>query len=307
MRDEIVDFIRKKQDQTGLAEYTILSDIGLSRRKFFNWRKAYGLPWNLAKNLPKSHHLENWEKERIIEFYTENEGDGYRRCSYMMMDKNIVYAAPSTVYSVLKRHDAIRSRTVKKSKKGTGFVQPLKAHEHWHSDITNVTVGDTVYFLISILDGYSRSIIAWELRKEMKAQDVAIVFQKAKEAYPNARPRCISDNGKQYKCKEFIRYIKENNYTQVTTSPYYPQSNGKQERWHGTIKSECIRIQCPINFDDANKIIGKYVEHYNEERLHSAIGYISPKDKLAGKEDEIWKHRDRKLTERRLARRSLSF
>lgn len=295
--------MRDKQIQTNIAEYKILADIGLSRRKFFDWKSAYGLPWQLALNLPKSHHLEDWEQERIIDFYLENERDGYRRCAYMMMDQDIVYAAPSTVYSVLKRHDAIRSRMVKISKKGTGFVQPLKAHEHWHSDITNVTVGDTVYFLISILDGYSRSIIAWDLRKSMKHHDVAIVLQKAKEAYPDAHPRYISDNGKQYKCKEFIKFIKANDYTHVTTSPYYPQSNGKQERWHGTLKVECIRIECPVNFEDAIKVIEKYVDHYNNHRLHSAIGYISPKDKLAGKEDEIWKHRDEKLTERRVARR----
>ena len=223
----------------------------------------------------------------------------------MMMDKDIVYIAPSTVYHILKSSNVMRGRNTKRSKKGTGFEQPLKPHEHWHSDITNVTIGDTVYFLISIIDGYSRSVIEWDLRKSMKAQDVGIVFQMAKEKYPDAKPRCISDNGKQYKCKEFKTFVTNNGYSHVTTSPYYPQSNGKQERFHGTLKRECIRVKCPLTREDAKNVIADYIKYYNNERLHSAIGYISPNDKFNGEEKNIWKSRDLKLKKRRLERKQL--
>lgn len=85
--------------------------------------------------------------------------------------------------------------------------------------------------------------------------------------------------------------------THVRTSPYYPQSNGKLERFHGSIKGECIRPGTPISLEDAIRVVGRYVEHYNQVRLHSAIGYIAPADKLAGREVEIFAARDRKLTE----------
>jgi putative transposase len=85
----------------------------------------------------------------------------------------------------------------------------------------------------------------------------------------------------------------------VRTSPYYPQSNGKLERFHGSIKGECIRPGTPISLEDAIRIVTRYVEHYNEVRLHSAIGYIVPADKLAGREAEIFAVRDRKLAEAR--------
>ena len=101
-------------------------------------------------------------------------------------------------------------------------------------------------------------------------------------------------------------YVTNNGYTHVTTSPYYPQSNGKQERFHGTLKTECIRIKCPLTMDDAKNVIRDYIESYNSVRLHSAIGYVTPHDKLNGKDKAVLDHRDNKLKERRLERKELA-
>jgi putative transposase len=84
--------------------------------------------------------------------------------------------------------------------------------------------------------------------------------------------------------------------THVRTSSYYPQSNGKIERWHKSLKSECIRPGTPLSLGDAWRLVYGYVEHYNNIRLNSAIGYITPKDMLAGRQQEIHAGRDRKLT-----------
>ena len=97
--------------------------------------------------------------------------------------------------------------------------------------------------------------------------------------------------------------------TQVRTSPYYPQSNGKIERWHKTLKGECIRVKTPLSLDDSRRIVADFVAHYNEVRLHGAIGYVTPADKLAGRERAIFNERDRKLgaaRERRRAARAAS-
>ena len=91
--------------------------------------------------------------------------------------------------------------------------------------------------------------------------------------------------------------------THVKTSPYYPQSNGKVERWHRTIKGDCIRTQTPLTLEDAQRVVARYVEHYNNVRLHSAIGYIAPKDKLEGREALIFAERDRKLEQARERRK----
>src|SRR5580658_591766 len=119
-----------------------------------------------------------------------------------------------------------------------------------------------------------------------------IVLQKAREKHPQARPRIISDNGPQFIAKDFKEFIRLWQASHVLTSPYYPQSNGKLERWHRTLKEQAIRPKTPLD-----------VEHYNTVRLHSAIGYLAPKDKLEGRAEMIWKARDEKLAAARERRR----
>ena len=90
--------------------------------------------------------------------------------------------------------------------------------------------------------------------------------------------------------------------THVRTSPFYPQSNGKLERWHKSLKTECIRPLTPLTVEDARRLIQTYVDHYNTVRLHSAIGYVTPQDRLAGRQTEIHAARDHKLEEARQQR-----
>ena len=129
----------------------------------------------------------------------------------------------------------------------------------------------------------------------MTEADIEIILQRAKEKFPEARPRIISDNGPQFIAKDFKEFIRISGMTHVRTSPYYPQSNGKIERWHKSLKGECIRPGTPLTLEDARRLVSGFVDHYNKVRLHSAIGYVTPKDKLAGRQQEIHAERDRKL------------
>jgi hypothetical protein len=106
-------------------------------------------------------------------------------------------------------------------------------------------------------------------------------LERAKELHPEAKPRIISDNGPQFIAKDFKEFIRISGTTHVRTSPYYPQSNGKIERWHKSLKGECIRPGTPLSLEDARRLVDGYVEHYNSVRLNSAVGYITPKDTLA--------------------------
>jgi transposase InsO family protein len=143
-----------------------------------------------------------------------------------------VAVSPSTTYRVLREAGVLRSWNGTPSKKGTGFVQPLRPHEHWHIDIAHLRIGGTFFFLCTVLDGASRFIIHWELRARMTELDVELTIERAKERFPGARPRIISDNGPQFIAKDVKEFITASEMTHVRTSPYYPQSNGKLERWH---------------------------------------------------------------------------
>jgi transposase InsO family protein len=252
--------------------------------------------------IPRDFWLEDWEKEAILKYWGEHPADGYRRLTFMMLDEGVVAVSPATVFRILKQAGVLRPWNPGSSSKGKGFHQPAAAHEHWHMDVSYINLSGTFYYLCSVIDGFSRSVLHWEIREQMKERDVQTVLQRARERYPQAHPRVISDNGPQFVAREFKQFIRLSGMTHVRTSPYYPQSNGKQERWHKSLKAECIRPKCPLDLEDARRIVAEYVEHYNTRRLHSAIGYITPADMLAGRAAQIHAERDRKLEEARRQR-----
>lgn len=278
--------------------------MGLARSKWHHWKNRYGQVNEHNSWIPRDHWLEESEKQAILNFHEQYPLEGYRRLTFMMLDADVVAVSPSSVYRVLKAAGVLERHNVQPSKKGTGFVQPLRPHEHWHVDIAYLNIGGTFYYLCSLLDGCSRYIVHWEIRETMTEAEVETILQRAREKFPGERPRIISDNGPQFIAKDFKEYIRICGMTHVKTSPYYPQSNGKIERFHRTIKGDCIRTETPLNLEDARRIVERYVAHYNEVRLHSAIGYITPKDKLEGKDKEIFAERDRKLEQAREKRKT---
>ena len=157
--------------------------------------------------------------------------------------------------------------------------------------------------MCSILDGFSRAIVHWEIREAMREVDVETILQRAREQCPDARPRIISDNGRQFIARDFKDFIRIAGMTHVRTSPYYPQSNGKIERWHRTMKTDAIRRIAPASLEEARKVVAEFVDHYNNARLHSALGFITPADMLQGRQEAIWADRDQKLEAAREARR----
>jgi transposase InsO family protein len=138
----------------------------------------------------------------------------------------------------------------------------------------------------------------------MRETDIEVILERAKEEYPQAKPRIISDNGPQFIARDFKEFIRISGMTHVRTSPHYPQSNGKLERWHKSLKSECIRPGTPLSLEDAKRLVQQYVDRYNNVRVHSAIGYVTPNDMLAGRQVEIHIERDRKLAAARQQRQS---
>jgi len=273
----------------------LLGWLGLASSKFHTWKDRYGQANEHNGKVPRDWWIEDWEKAAILGFHDRYPLEGYRRLTFMMLDEDIVAVSPSTTYRVLKAGGRLDRKTSTPSKKGTGFIQPKNPHQHWHTDISYLNLGGTFYFFIAVLDGYSRYIVHWEIRAKMEERDVEQVVQRALDKHPGVTPRMISDNGPQFIAKDFKLFVRLTGMTHVRTSPYYPQSNGKLERFHGILKDECIRRTCPATQEEAERKVNLFVQHYNECRLHSAIGYVTPADKLAGLAAEIAAQRDLKL------------
>jgi transposase InsO family protein len=273
--------------------------VGIARGKFFDWTKRFGKANEHNALIPRDHWIDQDEQRRIIEYFDLHPLEGYRPLTFMMLDADVVAVSPSTVYRVLSKAGRLSKWNRKPSKKGAGFVQPLAPHEHWHIDVSYVNIASTFFYLCTVLDGASRAVIHWELRESMKESEIELILEAAREKYPGVKPRIISDNGPQFIANDFKNYIRLTGMTHVRTSPYYPQSNGKLERFHKTIKGDAIRPAAAQTRQEAERVIAKYVEHYNGVRLHSAIGYVTPNDVLAGRQASIWAARDEKLARAR--------
>jgi putative transposase len=182
-------------------------------------------------------------------------------------------------------------------------VQPLRPHEHWHVDVSylNIVAPSTTSARSSTAPAAPSS--TGTSREQMTEADIEQIIQKAKECHPGVTPRIITDNGPQFLAKDFKEFIRISGMTHVKTSPYYPQSNGKIERFHRTLKHDAVRKQTPLFKADSDRVVGGFILRYNTVRLHSAIGYVTQHDVLAGRRDAIHAERDRKLEEARERRR----
>lgn len=303
IRDELIDFVRYWTNKTEKSATHLVKKIGITRSKYYDWIDRYGLENRHGTYVPRDSWILPEERQAIIDYHRLNPLNGYRRLAFMMIDSDVVCVSPKTVYRVLKMEGVLDKSTNKSSLKGTGFKQPLKPHQHWHIDVSYINICGTFFYLCSILDGFSRFIVHWELKESMKEKDIEIIIQKGLEKYPGSKPRIISDNGPQFVSRDFKKFVSLAGMDHVRTSPYYPQSNGKIERWHKELKQSCIRARRLDSYEAALTAVEEFVDEYNNTRLHAAIGYITPKDKMLGRAEEVQKMRDERLETARRKRK----
>lgn len=295
-------FIEYWHRRSGVGVGQLLRWLALKPSKYHHWKSHRGQPRRPPAPLLRSGWLLDWEKQAIKDYYLQHAQEGYRRLTFMMLDENVVAVSPSSVYRVLSSAGLLARASTAPSRKGKGFEQPLGPHQHWHVDLCYLNICGTFYYMCAILDGYSRYVVHWEIRPQMTTADVEIILQRAKELFPGVQPRIISDNGPQFIAKDFKEFIRFCGMTHVRTSPFYPQSNGKIERWHQSLKKECIRPKTPSSVEEARRVVATFVHTYNHHRLHSAIGYLAPVDKLHGRDTLILQQRKQKLIEAQLRR-----
>ena len=274
----------------------------MASSKVYSWQERYGRMNEHNAWIPRDFWLEPWERQAILDFQAQFRLESYRRLTFMMLDANVVAVSPAFVWRAFHHAGRLSRWNTRPSQKDRGFHAPGAPHEHWHVDVSYLNLGGNFYYLASVLDRFSRSIVHWDIRTSMTEADIELILERAKERFPRARPRVISDNGPQFIARDFKEFIRLSGMTHVRTSPFYPQSNGKIERWHQSLKAECLRPGCPLSLEDARRLVSRYVDHYNTVRLHSAWGYVTPQAMLEGRQQEIWTQRDRKLEAARLER-----
>jgi len=243
VRDLVVDFVRRWSERSEIGVGRFIDWLGVRASKFYDWRERYGRVNEHNGWIPRDFWISPWEKRAIIGFHHEHPLEGYRRLTFMMLDADVVAVSPSSVWRVLGQAGLLSRWKGKPSRKGTGFEQPLEPHQHWHIDVSYINVSGTFYYLCSILDGYSRSIVHWDLRESMTEAEIEVLLQRAREKYPEAKPRIISDNVLTTECYKEVRAKISCASDFRRECSLNPSGFHRQQKWHSTIAT-----QGPLSF-----------------------------------------------------------
>jgi putative transposase len=287
---------------TSWKKKVVLEKFEISSSQISRWQQEkIGKP-----SLINPYKILDEEVQKVIEYRTsddDNRNLGYRKFTWRMVDENIVFLTESAVYRILRYFKLLGKAFKEKDGALKEYKnKPLYVHHHWHTDIAYVILGGIHYYLIFMLDGYSRYLLSWELMTDMSKTSVDIFIQKTIDKYPKAEPMIIHDNGSQYISHEFKQILFENNCKDVPARLKHPETNGKAERFVGLVRSEALRPNSPSYYGEGKRVIENYVHDYNNNRYHAGIRFLKPVDVFNGRGEIILADRQRKLKEARRKR-----
>jgi putative transposase len=287
--------------RSGLPRRRALAHLGLPKSTYYRWLKRQSegrlqdnkggspLPWNKLK--PE-------EKSKILTLARTSPELSARQLALQLVDCEGWYVSESTVYRILKREGLIKPAEVVGFKAGKEYHRKTKRpNELWATDCAHLRVVDWGwYYLVTVMDDYSRFILAWELKSDMAASSLIDVVQKAvdftgmTDVPVEDRTALLSDNGSGYLSRQFGEYLRLVGVRHIVASPYHPQTNGKIERYHRTIKGDIKLVPYDMP-SELKKAIQAFIEYYNYRRYHEGLGDVTPYDIYTGKYLEIIRRR----------------
>ncbi len=255
--------------------------------------------------------------DQIIELALDQSELSPRELAVRFTDEKRYFVSEATVYRLLKAHDLITSPAYVVSKAADAFhTKTTRPNEMWQTDFTYFKISGWGWMHLStVLDDYSRYIISWKLCSTMQAEDVtdtldmALAASGCDQAHVRHKPRLLSDNGPSYIAGELAEYIEAKRMSHVRGAPFHPQTQGKIERWHQTLKNR-ILLENYFLPGDLEAKIAAFVEHYNHQRYHECLGNVTPADAYFGRAETIIQQRERikrqTIEHRRLQHRNLA-
>ena len=248
-------------------------------------------------------------QRQILDMALERTDLSPRELAMTFTDTKSYFVSEASVYRLLKTHDLITSRNFIVIKAASEFKDKTTAiNQMWQTDFTYLKIiGWGWYYLSTILDDYSRYIISWKLCTTMRAEDVTDTLELALEAsgcdqvHVLHKPWLLSDNGPSYVARELADYLADKNMKHIRGAPFHPQTQGKIERWHQTLKNRILLEHCYLP-GDLETQVETFVEYYNHQRYHESLKNVTPADAYFGRAESIIKQRERikrKTIERR--------
>ncbi|KOH46244.1 fis family transcriptional regulator [Sunxiuqinia dokdonensis] len=297
---EKMEVIRIVQESE-LGVKRTLEELGISRSTFYIWYKQY-LEEGFDGLKPKSSNRKSFwnkipetEKKKVVEIALEKEELSPRELACHITDKKGWFISESSVYRILKERGLVTSPAWILMAASDEFKdKTTHIHQQWQTDFTYFKIINWGwYYLATIMDDYSRYIISWELCQNMESTDAMRVVGQALRTSgltPGNRPRLLSDNGSCYVSNAFKEFLYEHHMGHVQGAPYHPQTQGKIERYHRTMKN-VVKLENYYFPDDLRANIEAFVDYYNNQRYHESLGNVTPADVYFGRQKQILNRR----------------
>lgn len=300
-RTKVIEDLKVQKSRSDMSLWQMLKLYGIKRSTYYGW---FNQVEGEKRERRHSRSPLSEEVQAVIDFRSHHPDIGYRKLTWLMNDANVAFLHESTVYQILSKHDLLNGwhRADSGDTQKEYRHKPSSVHEHWHTDIAYIKVAGVFYFLIMVLDGFSRYVLDWELMTDMLGRSVEDFILRVKEKYPNAQPKLIHDNGSQFISNDFKKLVTQLKIQQVRTRRNHPETNGKAERWNGLVKQEAIRPRCPVSYQEAWQVLDEYVDLYNNRRLHAGIKFLRPADVFLGRAVGILARRKENLATARAVR-----
>lgn len=291
-------------EESGFSISEALKRLDIPKSSYYRWRKKYlrlgmkGLEDQRPVPKRQWNALTPIEENVILDVANNNPEMSAREISFYITDNDNFSVSESSVYRILKRKGLIRETQVRSFPAAKEYhSKPMRVNEQWQTDATYLHVeGWGWFYLISVLDDYSRKIIAWKLQSSMMGRDFTEVLELACNKIKVSKsdmPNLVSDRGPALISDELRDYLKDKGIYHILASPYHPQTNGKIERYHKSLKSE-VKLQvysCPNSLKEE---IGRFINKYNQKRYHESLGNVTPDDVFYGRREKIVKERRQK-------------
>ena len=293
-------------EQSALPVKRTLAEFGLSRSTFYRWYRRYlddgyeGLASRCGHDRRFWNRIPDRERQRVVDIALAAPERSPREVAFAVTDTEGWFISESSVYRILKAYDLITSPAYTVLSAAAEFRHKTqRVHELWQTDFTYLKVlGWGWYYLSTVLDDYSRYIIAWRLATSMATDDVTHTLDAAlasaglARATVRHRPRLLSDNGPCYLSGDLQAYLAGKDMTHTRGAPYHPQTQGKIERYHRTLKNVVTLRNYYLPWE-LEQEIGRFVAYYNHERVHEALNNVTPADVYYGRHQEILSARQR--------------
>ncbi len=306
----ILEEVERTRERTGQPVQEILVQLGLPAATYYRWkeREREGrLADRVVVPCRQVPPPTPEEVAAVCEFARSHPLMGYKRLTWQMVDQDVAYLRPYQVYRILREHDLLRRRRTPPPEPLRRPRAPDHPDEVWHIDLMYLYIPPRWYYLVDILDGYSRFLVHWSLNLSMRADTVTLTVQEALEGLPERReeePRLVHDHGSQFLSAEWRAFVAGAGLTDIRTRVAHPESNGRLERLHRTHREEGLTEEDLSAYHKALEAMARWSHYYNYERPHSALKYLCPVDYYRGDPEARLEERARKLAHGVEARRT---